>query len=56
MDVKKIITPDNLVKVGVAFLGIASFALNSWKEKIDMKNLQAKVVDDVLANLKDQNK
>lgn len=56
MDVKKFITLENGVKIGIAVLAVGSFLLNGKKEKIDMQNLKADVVDDVLAKLKDQNK
>lgn len=56
MDIKKFITLENGVKIGLGLLSVGSLLLSSKKEKIDMQNLKADVVDDVLAKLQDQNK
>lgn len=56
MDIKKFMTLENAVKGGLALFAVGSFLLSNKKEKLDMQNLQANVVEDVLARINNQNK
>lgn len=51
MNIKKYITVDNAVKVGLGLLTVGQFLLSGKKEAIDMANLKADVVKEVLDEL-----
>ena len=48
MDIKKYITVENAVKVGLGILTVGQLLLSGKKESIDLANLKADVVKEVL--------
>lgn len=56
MNIKKIITPENMLKIGSAAFAIGSVIIANIKEKKDMENLEANVVEKIMAKFDNQNK
>lgn len=56
MNIKKLATLDNLVKVGLGVLTVGSFLLSSKKESMDLEKLKGDVAKEVLAELSENSK